>query len=158
MKLWQAHIGVDYQIDEIDLAADYQRHLAILGIRIGSQVRVLSKTKTSLILMLKTGRLAFDQSILDKIEVQEISDSQPLIPLSELSVSEKAVIKGIYASKEAKRRLMDMGLTRGTTVQLCKRAPLGDPLDIKVRGYDLSLRQSEAQLISVAKVEIEELP
>ena len=62
---------------------------------------------------------------------------------------------GIFAEGEAKRRLMDMGLTRHTKIYLRKVAPLGDPMEISLRGYELSLRKSEAQLISVAKVKEE---
>ena len=51
---------------------------------------------------------------------------------------------------------MDMGLIRGTRFQLRKRAPLGDPLEISLRGYGLSLCQSEAQLISGRKLEDED--
>lgn len=76
--------------------------------------------------------------------------------MSELAVLDVAIIDGIYASKETKRRLMDMGLIRGTRFQLRKRASLGDPLEISLRGYELSLCQSEAQLISVRKLEDED--
>lgn len=50
---------------------------------------------------------------------------------------------------------MDMGLTKGTKIHLRKVAPLGDPLEISLRGYELSIRKSEAQLISVFKIEDE---
>ena len=63
---------------------------------------------------------------------------------------------GIYVINEAKRRLMDMGLTRHTKVYLRKVAPLGDPIEISLRGYELTLRKSEAQMISVVKVDSEE--
>ena len=51
---------------------------------------------------------------------------------------------------------MDMGLTRHTKVYLRKVAPLGDPIEIRLRGYELTLRKSEAQMISVVKIEGEE--
>lgn len=48
-----------------------------------------------------------------------------------------------------KRRIMDMGITKGTTIYVRKTAPLGDPVEITVRGYELSLRKADAQMIEV---------
>ena len=100
--------------------------------------------------------MAFDQSILSQIDVTEEEGALLSLPLSELKVGEYAYIDGIYAMNEAKRRLMDMGLTRHTKVYLRKVAPLGDPIEISLRGYELTLRKSEAQMISVVKVDSEE--
>lgn len=97
-----------------------------------------------------------DQSILSQIDVTEEEGALLSLPLSELKVGEYAYVDGIYAMNEAKRRLMDMGLTRHTKVYLRKVAPLGDPIEISLRGYELTLRKSEAQMISVVKVDSEE--
>ena len=99
--------------------------------------------------MVKSTRLAFDRSILQQIDVAEAGGQATSIPLSSLKVGEFAYVEGIYAAKEAKRRLMDMGLTRHTKIYLRKVAPLGDPMEISLRGYELTLRKSEAQMISV---------
>ena len=58
------------------------------------------------------------------------------------------------AEQELKRRLMDMGLTQNTLVTLVNTAPLGDPLEILLRGYKLTLRRSEAELIMVREISI----
>jgi len=71
------------------------------------------------------------------------------VPLNELAVSESAVITKLYGSGAIKRRLLDMGLTRGTKIHLRKVAPLGDPLEISVRGYELTLRKKEAEFVFV---------
>lgn len=55
----------------------------------------------------------------------------------------------IYATGALRRRLMDMGLTKNTQLFLKKVAPLGDPIEITLRGYELTLRKSEAQMIGV---------
>ncbi|MCP1639681.1 ferrous iron transport protein A [Streptococcus gallinaceus] len=130
-------------------------HLANLGLKVGSRLELVSKTKQSAIVMLKANRLAFDASILSKVEVREAANEVAVISLSELPVGRFATIQGIFAVNESKRRLMDMGLTRHTKVYLRKVAPLGDPIEISLRGYELSLRKSEAQLISVAPIEEE---
>ena len=69
--------------------------------------------------------------------------------LREVSVGSTAKIKKLHGEGAIKRRIMDMGLTKGTEVFVRKVAPLGDPLEIKVRGYELSLRKADAELIEV---------
>jgi ferrous iron transport protein A len=70
-------------------------------------------------------------------------------PLSALAVGTPAVVAEIKLPAGAKARLMEMGLLVGTAVELVRFAPLGDPIEIKVRGYNLSLRKHEAELILV---------
>lgn len=72
-----------------------------------------------------------------------------LQPLSALAVGTPAVVAEIKLPPAAKARLMEMGLLVGTPVELIRFAPLGDPIEFKVRGYNLSLRKHEAELILV---------
>ena len=144
-----------YEILSIDLPEESLRHLSNLGLKVGTRFQIISKTKTSAILMVKASRLAFDDSILSKLTVKPVEEALETLPLSDLAVGDFAYVDGIFAEGEAKRRLMDMGLTRHTKIYLRKVAPLGDPMEISLRGYELSLRKSEAQLISVAKVKEE---
>jgi ferrous iron transport protein A len=74
------------------------------------------------------------------------TDSQPL---TSLLVGHKAVVTSIDVPIESRGRLLEMGLLVGTPVELIRYAPMGDPVEIKVRGYHLSLRKNEAQLIQV---------
>ncbi|MDO4281574.1 MAG: ferrous iron transport protein A [Peptococcaceae bacterium] len=69
--------------------------------------------------------------------------------LKELSPGQTAKITQIDAEGALKRRLMDMGLTRGSTVTFHKVAPLGDPIQITIRGYELSIRKDEAEHVIV---------
>jgi ferrous iron transport protein A len=69
--------------------------------------------------------------------------------LAMLKRGEKGRISAIGAIGPLKRRLMDMGVLVGEEVQVMKVAPLGDPLEVKVKGYSLSLRKKEAQGIAV---------
>ena len=69
--------------------------------------------------------------------------------LKELKPGEKAVIKKISGEGAVKRRLMDMGVTRGVEVLIRKVAPLGDPVQVNIRGYELTLRKAEAENIIV---------
>ena len=71
------------------------------------------------------------------------------VPLTELSLGNKATVAEIRVPAESQARLMEMGLLVGTSVELIRFAPLGDPVEIKVRGYNLSLRRHEADQILV---------
>ena len=69
--------------------------------------------------------------------------------LAELKPGERARVASVGGEHDAARRLMDLGLIRGTTVEVVRRAPLGDPLEVKLRGFMLTLRRSEAEHITV---------
>ena len=69
--------------------------------------------------------------------------------LKDVKIGESAVIEKLHGEGALKRRIMDMGLTRGTQVYVRKVAPLGDPLELTVRGYELSVRKADAELIEV---------
>ncbi len=69
--------------------------------------------------------------------------------LRQVKIGESAVIKKLHGEGATKRRIMDMGLTRGTEVRVRKVAPLGDPMELTVRGYELSVRKGDAELIEV---------
>ena len=72
--------------------------------------------------------------------------------LSELAVGASAVVREFPKTGAAFVRLREMGLLAGTTVKLVRTAPLGDPMEIKVRGYHLTLRKSEAEHVVVEPV------
>lgn len=67
--------------------------------------------------------------------------------LSEFALNEKGVIRSVAGEGHLRRRLFDMGVTPGANVELRKKAPLGDPIEINIRGYELTLRKAEAELV-----------
>ena len=69
--------------------------------------------------------------------------------LKDIKVGEHAVIEKLHGEGALKRRIMDMGLTKGTEVYVRKVSPLGDPMELTVRGYELSVRRGDAELIEV---------
>lgn len=69
--------------------------------------------------------------------------------LSELQPGEKGVVHKVVGCGPVHRRIIDMGVVPGTSVKVLKYAPLGDPIEIKVKGFNLSLRKSEAEMIQV---------
>ena len=69
--------------------------------------------------------------------------------LSELKPGDRTRVKEVGGTGDAARRLMDLGLIRGTAVEVVRTAPLGDPIEVRVRGFMLSLRRAEADHITV---------
>jgi len=69
--------------------------------------------------------------------------------LKETKVGETVKVLKLNGAGAVKRRIMDMGITKGAEVFIRKVAPLGDPIELKVRGYELSLRKVDAELIEV---------
>ena len=72
-------------------------------------------------------------------------------PLSELSPGQSGTVQRVEVTGSARGRLQEMGLIRGTVVQFVRSAPLGDPIEIRVRGYRLSLRRQEAEAVIIER-------
>ena len=69
--------------------------------------------------------------------------------LKDVQVGETVTVAKLHGEGPVKRRIMDMGITRGTEVFVRKVAPLGDPMEVSVRGYELSLRKADTEMIEV---------
>lgn len=69
--------------------------------------------------------------------------------LDEFKIGDSGVVINVGGEGRLRRRLFDMGITPGATIVLKKKAPLGDPLEISLRGYELTLRKSEANLVEL---------
>ena len=72
--------------------------------------------------------------------------------LRESKVGDTVRVVKLHGEGAVKRRIMDMGLTKGEDVQIRKVAPLGDPIEVTVRGYELSIRKADAEMIEVESV------
>ena len=69
--------------------------------------------------------------------------------LKDAKIGSRIIVKRINGEGALKRRIMDMGITKGVEVYIRKVAPLGDPIEVTVRGYELSLRKADAEMIEV---------
>jgi len=69
--------------------------------------------------------------------------------LRDVGIGQTAVVVKLHGEGAVKRRIMDMGVTKGTSIYVRKVAPLGDPVEVTVRGYELSVRKADAQMIEV---------
>ena len=72
--------------------------------------------------------------------------------LRETKIGETVKVVKLHGEGAVKRRIMDMGITKGTEIYVRKLAPLGDPIELTVRGYELSLRKADAEMIEVEAV------
>lgn len=69
--------------------------------------------------------------------------------LKDAKIGSTVTVKRLVGEGAVKRRIMDMGLTKGTEVTIRKVAPLGDPIEVTVRGYELSLRKADAEMVVI---------
>ena len=69
--------------------------------------------------------------------------------LKDVRVGQTAAVRRVHGEGPVRRRIMDMGITKGVDVYIRKTAPLGDPVEVTVRGYELSLRRADAEMVEV---------
>ena len=69
--------------------------------------------------------------------------------LKDVKIGETVRVTKVGGEGALKRRIMDMGITKGVTIKVMKMAPLGDPIEITVRGYELTLRKADAEMIEI---------
>ena len=142
------------QIERIQTSDSVKKHLHNLGVIIGSKIVVINRSGSNSILLLKNNRIAVNRELLSQIIVKKSEFSEESwTSLDQLTTGESGVVVAIHGKGAVKRRLMDMGVTKNVRVTVRKLAPLGDPLEITLRGYELTLRKEEASLILVQKEE-----
>ncbi len=76
-------------------------------------------------------------------------EREKVTTLRDIPVGSSCTVKALTGTGAVKRRIMDMGLTKGAKVKVVKVAPLGDPIQVNVRGYELSIRKDEAEKVDV---------
>ncbi len=69
--------------------------------------------------------------------------------LRDVRIGETVIVKKLHGEGAVKRRIMDMGITRHTEIYVRKVAPLGDPVEVTVRGYELSIRKADAEMVEI---------
>ena len=112
---------------------DLHHHLENLGFVEGAQVTVVSEAAGDLIVEVKGIQVALNRHR----------------TLRDVAIGDTATVRRLTGEGALKRHIMDMGITKGTSVFVRKVAPLGDPIEVTVRGYELSLRKSEAESILI---------
>lgn len=150
MKLSDAALNQVYTITGFHGFAGQERHLHNLGLIIGANVRLVTMHKDAGILLIQNSRLALSRKLLSSIDVKEGEIAhRERMPLSKAKLGTTGKVAAIIGSADIKRRIIDKGITKGTEITVNKIAPLGDPLEVQVRGYKMNLRKEEADLIMV---------
>ncbi|MCR8968503.1 ferrous iron transport protein A [Facklamia sp. 7083-14-GEN3] len=140
--------GESAKILHVYAEADQKKHLTNLGFVAGASITILSTQEDEMIINLKGTRLGVSKEFTKRVTIERISyDKKDLVALSQLKVGSKAKVIKVEGQAQFRKRIMDMGITKNAVIELVKLAPLGDPLEIRVRGYQLSIRKSEAELI-----------
>ncbi len=140
-----------YQVQKITKLPATKKHLQTIGIAPGKKISLLQLEQQNGVILLQKSRIALDRSILKNIFVEEVKEKGAWVPLDQLNASEQATVVSVHGEGAVRRRLMDMGLTKNGKIYVRKLAPLGDPIEITLRGYELTLRKKEASLILVEK-------
>ena len=143
-----ARIGQIYYVNKI-LKSEHAGKLRELGFAPDKEVVLLSIDEENARLKIGQTRLALSSFYLNTILIKDEQSNEELVPLSSLNIGQSGVVRLLEGQGEIKRRLMDMGITRGTSIAVHKLAPLGDPMELHLRGYSLSLRKKDAEKIKI---------
>lgn len=84
-----------------------------------------------------------------KVHIRSAEKREMMKTLKEIACGQTVIVRRLNGEGPVKRRIMDMGITKGVEVYVRKVAPLGDPVEVTVRGYELSLRKADAEMIEV---------
>ena len=172
MKLSDLGVGSEgyYFSDELD--GNVAEFFSGVNLRKGKQLKVLGKTSNQMIILSGVESIHISREIAEKIVVAEsetnafnnirdisVNKTNKERPMQEktiemktlkdLKIGQTGVVVRVKGKGSIKQRMMDMGLVSGSKVSVIRVAPLGDPIEISLKGYNLSLRKSEAQNIMV---------
>lgn len=143
-----ARLGQVYYVSKI-LHGQHLTKLHALGFSPDKEVVLISFDGENAIVKVGNTRLGLSTTYLKEILIKNEQSQEHLLSLSSLKVGQTGVVRLIDGYGETKRRLMDMGITRGTRINVHKLAPLGDPMELHLRGYALSLRKVDAEKIKI---------
>ena len=135
MPLILAAAGETNTIRKVSGNPEVKKHLEDLGFVVGGEVTVVSAIGGNLIVNVKESRIAISRRDMNTLKQVKIGSTVRVVKL--------------HGEGAVKRRIMDMGITKGAEIFVRKVAPLGDPIEVTVRGYELSLRKADAEMIEV---------
>ena len=145
MPLTMAPSGTVTTVKKIHGKDETRRFLESLGFVEGGKVTVVSEMGGNLIVNIKDARIALSNYGLTGLERRKESMST----LRNAKIGQTVTVTRLNGEGALRRRIMDMGITKGTPIYVRKVAPLGDPVEVTVRGYELSIRKGDAESIEV---------
>ena len=150
-EMSSCRIGESYIVIGLSDPVDINVDLSSLGLSPGKEFKVVKRDVDAFILLIDGKRLAVNADLGDRLLIREKTeeDMKDWVTLDTLKVGEHTHVQSILGKGAVKRHLMDMGITKGVDIFVRKVAPLGDPIQISLRGYELTLRKKEASMIVV---------
>ncbi|MDN6030178.1 MAG: ferrous iron transport protein A [Lactococcus plantarum] len=150
-----------YFVSHIHGDVETKKHLQNLGFVKNARVALMNRDNSNGVILIHNSRIALDNTILANIDLsKEMIGNEHFTTLSTIKPGQTALVLGIATGTTTddhnhalKRRLLDMGVTRGTRIYVRKVAPFGDPMELHVRGYELTLRKNEAEKVEVSVLE-----
>lgn len=158
MPLTLADIGEKNIIKHIGGSPEVKKHLENLGFVVGGEATLITSMAGNVIVNVKETRVAVSREMAQKnhgliflfrIIFNMAEGGIAMETLRNAKVGQTVKVVKLHGEGAVKRRLMDMGLTRGTEVYIRKVAPLGDPVEVTVRNYELSIRKADAEMIEI---------
>lgn len=149
MPLTMLSSGQSETIKRITGKDETKKFLESLGFVVGGNISVISESGGNLIVNVKDTRVAISKVMANRVMVWIKKGRDELKTLKDTKPGEIVKVIKIDGAGAVKRRIMDMGITKGVEIFVRKVAPLGDPIEIQVRGYELSLRKADSEMIAV---------
>lgn len=129
----------------------FRANIAELGLAVADNLTIISSTLENRISVIHNNKvIEIGYEMAAKIFVE--TESIVSLPLSKLRIEDKAIVVSVKSKGEVRRRIMDMGIVKGTELQVTRKAPLGDPIELTINNFNLSLRLSEAGTIIVKPI------
>ena len=149
MPLTMLNTGEPSTIKKVGGKEETRRFLENLGFVPGGEVTVVSRIQE--LRSEKTWRIKLWYKTVATAQFHDtkMKRSETMKTLKEVACGSTVKVKKLTGEGPVKRRIMDMGITKGVDIYVRKVAPLGDPIEVTVRGYELSLRKADAEMIEV---------
>ena len=149
-KLIDASENELVMVTSVDVDAEQKTHLANLGLVSGRLIKVISKQSRQMIIHVQNTRVGLDEELQKAITVtNELKNMGKVATLDQVAIGSEVIVEKLQSTGALKRKLMDMGITKNAKISVRKVAPLGDPIELTVRGYELTLRKNEAHEVLV---------
>ncbi|UCG15268.1 MAG: FeoA domain-containing protein [Phycisphaerales bacterium] len=153
--LSSAGVGEELHVVGMELEGEELKRLTGMGLRKGARVEVLCvNSDAGAIIAVDQSRIAVNRGVMERVSVRagrlpEAAGRRGVVPLTGLGVGRSGRIVRVCGHGPTRHRLLEMGITRGATVFVERVAPLGDPIEVTVKGYYLAIRKEEASRILV---------
>ncbi len=152
-RLTYCQENYEAKIVEFDGGVGATKNITSQGLNLGDQILLKSKKERGRVTVLQNGNeITLGHELASKILLE--CDNPPSITLNHVKVGDVVEVTKMGAKGDVRFRLLDMGLVKGVELKVIRVAPLGDPIEILINGFNLSLRIDEARNIEVKIIEI----